>query len=106
MSCEGDPSTFSSFPLNENKTDLIKIPGNISIYLRADVDDADLIFSWSIDNAKWNTIDLLLDYSLVSDEAGKGGGNSFTGAFIGMCCLDLSGCSNHADFEFFEYIEK
>ena len=106
MSCEGDPSTFSSFPLNENKTDLIKIPGNISIYLRADVDDADLIFSWSIDNVKWNTIDLLLDYSLVSDEAGKGGGNSFTGAFIGMCCQDLSGCSNHADFEFFEYIEK
>ena len=108
MSCEGDPTTFSTFPLHDSKNHLnqIEIPANQSIFLRASVNHQDLIFSWSLDNKKWNIIDLILDYSLISDEAGKGGGNSFTGAFVGMCCQDLSGQSNFADFEFFEHIEE
>jgi xylan 1,4-beta-xylosidase len=108
MSCEGDPTTFSTFPLHDSKNHIsqIKIPANQSIFLRASVNHQDLIFSWSLDNKTWNIIDLILDYSLISDEAGKGAGNSFTGAFVGMCCQDLSGQSNFADFEFFEHIEE
>jgi len=29
--------------------------------------------------------------------------NSFTGAFSGLCCQDLSGERLHADFDYFEY---
>jgi xylan 1,4-beta-xylosidase len=45
----------------------------------------------------------ILDQSLISDEAGKGEGASFTGAFIGMCCQDLSGQARPADFDAFGY---
>jgi Beta xylosidase C-terminal Concanavalin A-like domain len=47
-----------------------------------------------------------LDYSLISDEAGRGYSKSFTGAFVGMACHDISGRRQPADFEFFEYLER
>jgi xylan 1,4-beta-xylosidase len=32
-------------------------------------------------------------------------GWGFTGAFLGICCQDLSGRRRHADFDWFEYTE-
>jgi len=40
---------------------------------------------------------------VLSDEAGKGEGAQFTGAFVGMCCQDLAGSRKPADFNFFSY---
>jgi xylan 1,4-beta-xylosidase len=31
---------------------------------------------------------------------------AFTGAFVGLCCQDLSGKNRHADFGFFTYQER
>jgi xylan 1,4-beta-xylosidase len=45
----------------------------------------------------------VLDASKLSDEYASD--FSFTGAFVGMACQDLSGRSAHADFDFFEYAE-
>jgi xylan 1,4-beta-xylosidase len=42
---------------------------------------------------------------VISDEAGRGYSKSFTGAFVGMACHDISGRRQPADFEFFEYVE-
>ena len=62
--------------------------------------------STSGDGENWNRLPAILDQSLISDEAGKGEGGSFTGAFIGMACQDISGQDCPADFDYFEYVER
>ena len=39
------------------------------------------------------------------DEVGKGEGANFTGAFVGMCCQDIAGTRQPADFHWFDYRE-
>jgi xylan 1,4-beta-xylosidase len=58
-----------------------------------------------VDGGDWQAMPVTLDYSVVSDEGGKGEHSSFTGAFVGMCCQDLSGRDCPADFDYFEYVE-
>ena len=58
-----------------------------------------------MDGSTWQEMPLRLDYSIVSDEAGKGEGASFTGAFVGICCQDISGANLPADFDYFHYRE-
>lgn len=113
MSCEGDQSQEFVFPLTDqrhaqltNNEGGVVIPNVGAVYLRCEVDHDQLNYAWSMDGENWNVIPLTLDQSIVSDEAGKGGGASFTGAFVGMCCQDLAGTMIPADFEFFEYTEN
>ena len=103
MSCEGDPGLASVFPLQQQR---IQLPDKQAVYLRAEIDHRQLVFSWSLDQSLWQQVPVVLDNSLISDEAGRGEGASFTGAFIGMCCQDLAGTGLPADFDFFEYIER
>ena len=111
MSCLGDESTDATFMLSVERGDSvsadigIEIPQQGAVWLRCDVSYADLVFSWSLDGQQWQQVPVALDYSIVSDEAGKGEGASFTGAFVGMCCQDLSGMDIHADFDSFYYQE-
>ena len=42
----------------------------------------------------------LLDVNKLTDEYG---GMGFTGAFVGMFCVDMAEYSNYADFEYFTY---
>jgi xylan 1,4-beta-xylosidase len=44
-----------------------------------------------------------MDASILSDEHAVPCG--FTGAFVALCCQDLSGRSRPADFDFLEYVE-
>jgi xylan 1,4-beta-xylosidase len=108
VSCLGDLTTTSNYPLYEvdPKSSVIPIIGHKPLHLRANVDGPELFFSWSLDGEHWQKIPISLDYSLISDEAGKGAGNSFTGAFVGMCCQDISGSNINADFKYFEYLES
>ena len=108
ISCLGDLSTASSYPLYQldPKRSVIVLDSDEPIHLRANIDGAELIFSWSPDGVDWHQVPITLDYSLISDEAGKGAGNSFTGAFVGMCCQDISGSNKIADFSSFEYLEN
>ncbi|AQQ66824.1 glycoside hydrolase 43 family protein [Microbulbifer agarilyticus] len=103
MSCLGDPSEALHFPLSGTEEEVISIPEGTPIHLRSDVNEAELTFYWSADGENWQAVGASLDHSIVSDEAGKGEGASFTGAFVGMCCQDISGTSKPADFAYFKY---
>lgn len=112
MSCLANVSGDASFLLSETRgasdsTEIgVELPKQGPIWLRCEVSYADLVFSWSLDGKEWQRMPVSLDYSLISDEAGKGEGASFTGAFVGMCCQDLSGQNVQADFDCFYYEEN
>lgn len=112
QSCEADPSENFVFPLSDsefsgltNDEGGITIHSSGAIHLRCDVDGKKLQYAWSEDGVTWQTIPITLDNSIVSDEAGKGEGASFTGAFVGMCCQDLQSNTKYADFDYFDYEE-
>ncbi len=102
MSCEGDMSLEAKFPLLQSP---IRLPNDVPVYLKAAVNEGTLQFSYSLNEGSFTDINLQLDALVISDEAGKGDGANFTGAFIGMCCQDLTGMKTPADFDFFEYQE-
>lgn len=112
MSCEANPTEISTFPLSTGHTSpdtfdpRYQLPNEGAVWLRCEVDHETLIFSWSTDGETWQILPVTLDHSLISDEAGKGSGASFTGAFVGMCCQDISGQNCPADFDYFQYIER
>ena len=104
ISCLGDERWNLSYPIESSKE--IELPRGKPVWLRADVDYDTLRFSWSLDGERWTASEGELDYSLISDEAGRGYSKSFTGAFVGMACHDTSGRRQPADFAFFEYVER
>ena len=111
MSCEGDLGNNSTFPLTEGYAgtyrveERYRLPNDGPVWLKAEVDHQALAFSFSLDGENWKQLPAVLNQSLISDEGGKGEGASFTGAFIGMACQDISGQDCPADFDYFEYIE-
>lgn len=100
MSCEAERTLAVAYPIQERR---VPLPGDDPVWLRASVDYAELEFSWSNDGENWSALPVILDQSLLSDEAGIVGGEQFTGAFVGLCCNDVSGTRKYADFEFFSY---
>ena len=103
MSCEADSALAVTFPIQDQR---VALSGQGPVWLRANVDHADLEFSWSADGEEWHGIPVVLDHGLLSDEAGMRFGEQFTGTFVGMCCNDLTGMRRHADFGFFSYYGK
>lgn len=103
VSCLGDERYNLACPIESSRE--ISLPRGRPVWLRAVVSFDTLRFSWSLDGERWTTSEGELDYSLISDEAGRGYSKSFTGAFVGMACHDISGRRQPADFEFFEYVE-
>ena len=76
------------------------------IWLKACVDYDRLVFYYSLDGTNWSAIKTVFDASTLSDEFEMAGAHGhFTGAFVGLCCQDLSGQKRHADFDYFEYME-
>jgi xylan 1,4-beta-xylosidase len=57
-------------------------------------------FRYSPDGNVWNTLRPTLDASILSDEYYQEG---FTGAFIGMFCIDTANYAAYADFKHFMY---
>lgn len=75
------------------------------IWLRAAVDHDKLQFFYSATGEDGYTpVGPVLDASTLSDEACREGW--FTGAFVGLCCQDLTGFRRPADFDYFEYTEE
>ena len=103
ISCLGEERFNLAYPIESAR--FIALPRGQAIWLRADVNFDTLRFSWSLDGDRWTSHEGVLDHSLISDEAGRGYTKSFTGAFVGMACHDISGRRQPADFEFFEYVE-
>jgi xylan 1,4-beta-xylosidase len=104
ISCQGEERYNLSYPIESAQ--FIPLPRGKAVWLRADVEFASLHFSWSLDGERWTSHEGELDYSVISDEAGRGVSKSFTGAFVGMSCHDISGQRLPADFEFFTYLER
>ena len=102
MSCAGDLNLFARAPMELKP---VPIPENTPIHLKVEVRFDVMMFEWSLDGEIWNRIGVPLDASVLSDEAGKGEGGNFTGAFIGMACHDVTGFGLHADFQTFSYRE-
>jgi xylan 1,4-beta-xylosidase len=81
----------------------IVLPGWRRCYLQVEVDYDRLQFAYSPDGENWESIGPVLDAGILAGEVAKEG--KFTGAFVGLCCQDLSGQQRAADFDFFEYRE-
>lgn len=93
----------ADYPLTKK----VKIDEKSDCYLKVDVDYDKLKFSYSTDGKNWKNIGPVFDASTLSDEFEAGGaGAHFTGAFVGLCCQDISGGGKNADFDYFDYIER
>lgn len=87
-------------PLQGNE---IVIPEDVEyVYLRVDVESDVYHYSYSFDGEDWTIIPVTFHSYKLSDDYIQGGG-FFTGAFVGMQCQDISGQSEHADFDYFIY---
>jgi xylan 1,4-beta-xylosidase len=75
-----------------------------AIQLRVEVDHAQQQFFWRQPGDDWQELGPKLDASVISDEGGIGEHGSFTGAFVGMICFDISGTGREARFPYFSYI--
>ncbi len=68
-----------------------------------------LKFTYSIDGENWHNIGPELDSSILSDDYVRDNGlhyrAAFTGAFVGICCQDLTGNKKYADFDYLSYKE-
>lgn len=70
------------------------------VWLRLSVNHRNACFSWSQDGENFHVIRPVCDAGKLSDEfAGQG----FTGAFVGMFCVDTEFYKKAADFEYFDY---
>lgn len=81
----------------------VPVPATGEIKLRLTLKGAALNFEYSLPGGIWNPVGPTLDGAVLSDDYSHLG---FTGAFVGLCCQDLSGRSLHADFPRFIYQEN
>jgi len=88
-----------SFPMEKE----VPVEGWKRVHLGFDLVYERLCFRYSGDGSAWTRIGWELDASILSDEHAIPCG--FTGAFVALCCQDLTGSGLHADFDFLEYRE-
>lgn len=100
LSCDNHRTTE---PVDE-----MELPNNTSsIKLKVRFIGAEIQFYFSWETDAWNEIGPVLDGSILSDDYVQNTEGryrpAFTGAFIGINCIDLSGSGIPADFEWFSY---
>ncbi len=79
-----------------------------SILLRGNLKGEELQFQYSQDGDAWHAVGPTVDAGILSDDYVRDGHiyrPAFTGAFVGICCQDLTGQGHHADFDWFHYEE-
>jgi len=98
------------YEVSEYLSTPIEIPKTGAIYLKVEWKKADIQFYYSMDEKKWEKVGPVLDGSILSDDYVRDDEvryrPAFTGAFVGLCCQDLSGQKGHADFAWWDYKEK
>jgi xylan 1,4-beta-xylosidase len=80
----------------------VAVPAEGPIGMRLTLQGAALQFEFSSDLHGWTPIGPVLNGAILSDDYNHLG---FTGAFVGLCCQDLSGLRQPADFKCFIYRE-
>jgi xylan 1,4-beta-xylosidase len=81
----------------------ILVKRNVPLWLRVSVSYRTAQFSWSQDGGIYHMIRPVCDVGKLSDEYG---GMGFTGAFVGMFCVDTEFYKKAADFLYFDYASK
>lgn len=85
----------------------IVIPETIKgIYLKVVVLDLVYYFEYSYEGQDWQRIPHQFDSWKLSDDYANLGAGAFTGAFVGVHCMDVSGEKQAADFDYFVYRES
>lgn len=87
----------------ELKEARVRIPDDLSVYLKFTITGRALQFYYSLDNINWKIVGPELDASILSDEYG---GQKFTGTFAGVFCQDLYTKSETAYFKYLNYKEN
>jgi xylan 1,4-beta-xylosidase len=99
MSCIGTDDTANvTFP----GAVAVKVPDG-PIRLKVETRHATQQFYWAEPGNPWQALGPKLDASQISDEGGRGEHASFTGAFVGMVAMDLTGQGREALFADFAY---
>ena len=96
------------FRMSEPLTMTADLTGIRQVYLKVIVEEDRLQFYYGTDDKIWIKIGPVLDASILSDDYVREDQRyrpAFTGAFVGICCQDLTGEAVAADFEWFEYRE-
>lgn len=76
-----------------------------TVYMRLELDCQWYRFSYSLDGQQWHSIGPALNSTPLSDEGGPDIFR-FTGSFAALFSADIRGLKQHADFDYFEYVEK
>lgn len=72
-------------------------------FLRLEGRRDDWQFLASGDGDAWQKVGEVQDGSILSDEAARQWGFAFTGGYVGLAAVDISGKRLHADFDWFDY---
>lgn len=83
--------------------DDVVVPATGIIHLRLTLKGAGLQFEYALTDGEWLKIGPVLNGAVLSDDYSHLG---FTGAFVGLCCQDISGQRLQADFPRFIYREN
>lgn len=90
--------------------DPIPLPQDGFIYLKASLDGTDLQFYYAVKEGEWKKAGPVLNAGILSDDYVREGGTryrpAFTGAFVGLCCQDLTANFKPACFDWFTYKEE
>jgi xylan 1,4-beta-xylosidase len=84
----------------------IVLPDEGEVFLKLTTQKEKAYFSYSLDCKNYIRVGKELDATVLSDDYYAATGHvMFTGAYIGICCQDLSRHTAYADFDYFEYKE-
>ena len=76
------------------------------VWLRTKVRTGTYTYEYSFDGDIWHQIPVTLDAAVLSDDhVARNYGGFFTGAFVGLAAVDLSGYGKEATFDHFDYKE-
>lgn len=86
---------------NENKASRQLLIKECDISMKLVINNRQSQFYFSYDAVNWVRLGDVFDPSKYSDDYTQGGG--FTGAFVGLCCIDYQNRKKVAAFDYFEY---
>lgn len=100
---QNDFNQYTSFL----KDDAIVVPEEAeAVWLRTKVRTEYYSYEYSFDGEHFTEIPVRLDAKILSDDyVNQRYGGFFTGAFVGLACVDLSGYDAKAEFDYFDYRE-
>jgi xylan 1,4-beta-xylosidase len=102
--------SHDNFEQTEIFEEPLLLPRANFIYLKAALNGHDLQFFYAVKENEWIKAGAILDATILSDDYVRDGGAryrpAFTGAFVGLCCQDLSGNKIPAQFDWFSYKEE